>query len=621
MAPAWTDAAADHEQKALLAPPEATLRLDARAPSAVARERTAVSADFERETLAVALHDRATGEALFDYEVWTRTAGAIDTFTLTPLRTDAVGRIQLNARRLGFSELPAFVWLELRDHSTNSHRSPRSGRRYVEVERAADGTPALARIEVSVGPTVAFELELPSGLSAEDLDVSLHWSPPRPEDDSWLEQSAELREPISFGPHPGKLWVRFGEPTKISDSAWVELRSEDNRWRGGAWLHALVGVVDKPLTVELESATRVHGRFTWPADASERYGLDLRLAQVRGGAPEPSVISKFTGNDGRFAFEFVPPGRYRLWTADRNWRPFEYEFDVHAGENDIGVHALTPRRVVGAVRGVIRSSSGRFDGACHVSLSDAALSHDAPYDSSLDFEPRVEGDPASELVAHFEFEDVTEGEWFLYVHCHDGFQFPQSVMRVRAPADDIEILLDDPAMDVRIEIVESESGRDCEDVEFAWSCGGEHDVARGGGVELMLTRLPAAPERLAWRASAPGRQLALGTGLDFERTTRTDGTLELRGRIALEPGFGRRVCVRERGGETPVAGVEVFCDGELAGVTAQDGTVVLRRVDAPERITLRKSGWFQCSTTDLDARSGRYSSDGELYADMAPERP
>ncbi len=560
------------------------------------------------------VHDKATGEPLFDFQIgaWVKTLGGGSRVPGT--RTDERGRFSFGPRSLD-SEAQEIV-LNLTDHPSIRRRNVDDRRR---VKRAAAEAPfeLPLRIDFAVGPTVAFELVFPDKMTPSDFHVGLYGGPPPPHSWARPELEAELRAALDFGPHPGRPWVRFGEPTHQLDRAWIEVRSKDKRWRGGAWLTQLVGVVEKPLVIKLEASTRLTGRFTWPADVEVDHVQNLRLAALRSGEPLGSPMHGSAGSDGEFKFEFLTPGRYRLWTNDAHWKRFELEFDLAAGDNDLGVHALTPRRVVGPLRVVIRSKSGRFDGACHVSLSDTPLSHDAPFDHSIDFEPVVEGDESSERVAEWEFEDVTEGDWFLYVHCHNGFEFPESVTVVRAELALVEIVLDDPSMDVRVEIVEEGSGQPCTEAEFAWECGNESETERGATVKL--SHLPDTPERFTWIAWAPGRQLALGTGLDFERTVRADGGVELAGRIALAPGFSRRIRVRTRGDGAPVEGVEILCDGELAGVSGADGTFVLRRETEPERIALRKPGWIHLSTRDLDSRTGRYSSEAELYAHMELE--
>jgi hypothetical protein len=599
---------------------DAVADADATPPAETQRASTAPSSEPAPESEAMelsgAVHDKASGEPLFDFELgaWvkTRQGGA----RLPGTRTDEQGRFSFGPRSLA-SEAQEIV-VNSTDHPSIRRRNVPDQHR---VKRATPQSPfeLPLRIDFDVGPTVAFELEFPDEKPPSDFTVGLYGSRPPP--NSWArpELEAELRAALDFGPHPGRPWVRFGEPTQQLDRAWIELRSKDKRWRGGAWLTQLVGVVEKPLVVKLETTTRLTGRFTWPAGVEEEHVQGLRLAELRAGEPSGLPMHGSAGRDGEFKFNYLSPGRYRLWTNDAHWKPFELDFDVFAGENDLGAHALTPRRVVGPLRVVIRSKSGRFDGACHVSLSDKPLSHDAPFDHSIDFEPVVEGDESSERVAEWEFEDVTEGDWFLYVHCHNGFEFPESVTVVRAELARVEIVLDDPSMDVRVEIVEAESGQPCTEAEFAWECGNERETESGASVKL--THLPDAPESFSWIASAPGRQLALGTGLDFERTVRADGGVELARRVALAPGFSRRVCVRKRGDGAPLEGAEILCDGELAGVSGADGAFVLRRETKPERIAIRKPGWIHVSTRYLDARTGRYSSEAELYMHMEPEHP
>jgi hypothetical protein len=207
----------------------------------------------------------------------------------------------------------------------------------------------------------------------------------------------------------------------------------------------------------------------------------------------------------------------------------------------------------------------------------------------------------------------------VHVHCHDGFEFPAALATVQAPNEQLELVLDDPTLDVRVRIVEAESGRPCSNASVSWDCGDAHD--REDGAEFTLERLPLAPERFEWIASAPGRASARGTGLDFERLERPDGGVELVGRIALPLGFGRFVRASARSDGAPLEGVEVFGDGELLGRTGGDGVLEIRRETPPQRLEFRKPGWFVCRSRDFDPRTGRYSDDGELFAAFEPEQP
>jgi hypothetical protein len=592
------------------APPIETQRASTAPPS----EPTPASDAME---LSGVVRDKATGEPLFDFELgaWVGLHGGV---RLPHARTDEHGRFSFGPGSL--DDKAQEIAVILVDHPSIRRRNVREQHR---IKRATGEAPfeLPVQIDFATGPTVAFELELPKGLEASDFRAGLHWSPPGPDTWSHTDFEADLRAALDFGPHPGRPWVRFGEPSYHDDRAWIELRSKDKRWRGGAWLTKLVGVADKPLVVKFEASTRLTGRFTWPVGVEVEHVQKLRLSELRAGEPAGPLLCGSAGRDGEFKFNYLRPGRYRLWTNDAHWKPFELEFDLAPGDNDVGVHALIPRRVVGSLHVVIRTKSGRFEGACHVSLSDTPLSHDAPFDHTIDFEPVDEDDETSELVAEWEFDNVTEGDWFLYVHCHNGFEFPESVTVVRVESEfaEVEIVLDDPSVDVRVEIVESETGQPCTEAEFAWRCGDDRETESGASV--TLSRLPDMPERFTWIAWAPGRQLALGSGRDFERTVRADGGVELARRIELAPGFSRRVRVCTRGEDAPIEGAEILCDGELAGISGADGTFVVRRETRPERISVRKPGWIHVSTRELDARTGRYSGGGDVHAHMELEHP
>lgn len=592
------------------AEPSATPSRASVEPTASAND-PAGAAPHARELHGV-LVDRATNEALFAYGLRLgRMRGHGGDFAPS-LQTDVDGRFvwrALDPRCEGNTRL------KLVDHAASEPR--RNAAESVAIERLS-GAAQPARVAIDVGPTAAFDVAFPEGYAASDFEAFVSWSRPSGSRSNSEGTRTPLREPLTFGPHPGRPWMRLIEPRSEQDALWVELRSKDRRWRGGTWLKQLVGVVREPLSVRLEPSTRLRGRFVWPAGTDERW-IQLELMQLPLATSRRAPASGGAGEDGEFEFAFLEPGLHRLWSTSPHFAPLELEVDVRPGDNDLGAIELAPRRVAGAIRGLIRSRSGRFEGACHVSLSRRAFEHGAYFDHSLDFEPRDPSDPSSELVARIEFDDVTEGDWLVYVHCHDGFEFPAALATVQAPNEQLEIVLDDPTLDVRVSIVEAESGRPCAEASVSWDCGDAHD--RENGAEFTLERLPLAPERFEWIASAPGRASLRGTGLDFERLARPDGDVELVGRIALPLGFGRFVRAYSRSDGAPLEGVEVFGDGELFGRTGVDGVLELRRKTPPQRLELRKPGWFVCRSRDFDPRTGRYSDDGELSAAFEPEQP
>jgi len=563
------------------------------------------------------VHDKASGERLYDFEVAAWTHG-LTSAEMPHVRTDANGEFAFAGFPFDASKPTVLVSL-IDDPSIRRKHSGSTGERVkLEIKDASAPYAQPFRLEAYVGPTVGFEVEFPAGLSEADFSAVLDSSPPTIRSWRGAEMRSALRAPLGYGPHANAPWTRFGEPTEIADRVWVELQSNDRRWRGGAWLLQLAGVVETPLRIQLEPATRMVGRFIWPAGVEDDF-VQLKLSVLHEDGTVGASLSGGASSDGAFAFEFLLPGRYRLATTNAGWKPFTLDVDLRAGENDVGAHALEPRRVVGAVRGTIRSRSGRYEGACHASLSNVAFAHDAPFDHSIDFEPVDENDPNSERVAHFEFENVTEGAWLLYVHCHDGFEFPGSLTTVQAPADGLEIWIDDPACSVRVELVESDTGRPCDAAQFHWRCGDEFDLERGAVAEIAS--LPDDPKRFTWVASAPGRRLRVGTGADLTREAPPDGRVQLVGVVRLDPGFGALLTARHRGGLSALAGVEVRCDDVLVGRTDAKGQLLLSLASKPARITLSKPGWIHVSNRDFKAATGAFSDDAELYAEFEPERP
>lgn len=555
-----------------------------------------------RARLRGELRDDATGEPLPAYAIGVysfneRGAGK------RRIETDAQGRFES-----GFELQSGRTTLELIDHEGLAFRN-----RTVLSREFDAGDSALVDARAESGPTVFFEVEFPADLGPADFDARL--TPGLPFQGIPYPQPplhATVRAAHAATARPDLPWVRFGERPGWNGLAYVELRSMEGRWCGGGWIETTRGVVAQPVGIVLRPATRLLARVVGDGERDANFRLVERLAHDS--LQRPQQYAGSSDIDGELVIEFLEPGEYRLSTHDARWALFERDLTIAPGDNDIGELRLTARPVVGAIRGTIESRSGRYEGACHVSLSDTAFDHDALFDHSLDFE----ADASGRLVARIEIEDVTAGEWWLYVHCHDGFSHAQSRRRVIAPIDDLRIVLEDDSADVEIELSAAETGAALdEDSSVEWRCGEAFEVE--DGPHVRIEGLPDAPATWRFLASAPGRVPQRADGLSLQRLpSPANGRARYKGSIGLRAGFGAWLVLRDRTRYSRVEGASVTVDGQFVGRSDARGELWIEGSRRPERIAVEKAGWRWVASSGCDPADGRLHGDGEI--DIALER-
>lgn len=569
------------------------------------REATADAADgaaSRRARLRGELRDEATKEPLPAYTIGVYSSGDPGAGT-REIETDAQGRFESSF------ELPSGrVQLEWIDHEGQAFRNREFLRRDFDADVAAS-------IEASVasGPTLFFLLEIPPNLGAADFQARLTQGLPfqgiaYPQ----APLHARVRAAHASTARPDLPWVRFGTRPDWTGLAHVELRSMDGRWCGGGWIETTRGVVAQPVTIALRPATRLIARVAGEGerDASFRLVEQLEPESLQ----RPRVHAGVSDDDGELAIDFLEPGRYRLSTHDARWALFERDVTIAPGENDIGELHLFARPVVGAIRGTIESRSGRYQGACHVSLGDQPFQHDALFDHSLDFEADADG----RLVARIDIEDVTAGEWWLYVHCHDGFSHAQALRRVVAPIDDLRIVLEDASADVELELTAAEDGAPLgEDSGVEWRCGEAVEVE--DGPRVRIEGLPDTPGTWRFLATAPGRVALRADGSSLQRAASSvDGRALYTGSLRLRTGFGAWLVLRDRTRNSPVEGASVTVDGQFVGRSDARGELWIEGPHRPERIAVDKPGWRWVPSAGCDPAEGGLHGEGEI--DVALER-
>ncbi len=470
------------------------------------------------------------------------------------------------------------------------------------LHRNGESEPQPFRLAVPTGPTCWIQMELPEGTGWDDFSATLQTGRALPDQQARMGgYPTPLRPPMPGLRHPKLPWVRFHLPPAFQDIGWVQLSSHDQKWKGGAWLEPLHGQVSEPLVIELTPTTSVRGHFA--CDTMEEQ--DWVVLELVGQAPPEGfgrlpTYDGHAGDDGNFQFLDVEPGAYVLKTVDKAWFPWERKVLVRPGENDLGSFPLRARRIAGRVAGTVTSTSGTYEGFCHISLSQEIGQHGAPYDQSLDWED----DGLGNWVAHFAFEDVTEGEWQLYVHCHDGFDWSDLAQVVQAPAPAITLRLDDPTVDLHITTHDADSGVPVESESVLhWRRHTEHERILGPPYTVSGQQLPL--RGIQYLLFVPGYQPVSGDETQLNAHATAPGeTDSMRFSLPLTPGWGSILETVDRTQGVPVPGVGVWLDGLYAGHTNDRGRIALGLPQAPRSMRLEKPGWRWVSDATFAVRSG-----------------
>ena len=458
-------------------------------------------------------------------------------------------------------------------------------------------------LPAKTGPTCWIDCELPDGYLWSDFKAQL--SSGRilaGNTQSKAGYPVPVRAPMPGLRHPKLPWVRFHIAPRFYDLGWVQLISSDGKWKGGAWLRQLQGQTPDPLSIQLQTTTNASGRFQCDT-MEEQDWIVLQLEEV---APEEGPLSRRiydsgADDDGAFRFEDIEPGEYVLRTNDKAWFDFETPVTIRPGENDLGSFPLRARRIAGPVNGKVTSTSGKFQGVCHISLSGEIDLDGAPYDQSLDWVPDENG----EMHATFSFEDVTEGDWFLYVHCHDGFTWSHVAQTIQAPATDLVINLDDPTTTLDITIHDAETGLALDNaVRMNWSRHATSIRILGPPFILFDQQIPL--QGIHYRSSYPGYQPFAGdqdTLVQHETEESTEAHRKFS--IPLQPGWGCLLQVRDRTSGHPVSKVGVWIDDLYMGHTDERGEITLGLPAAPKNLRLEKDGWQWVSNRELKVKQGQ----------------
>jgi hypothetical protein len=575
------------------------VRIDAE----VASGATALRFEVER-IVAAPLHgevlDIRTREPVPDYELRLNGSGGRETVV-----TDAEGRFASEER---FEAGDIEIDLVDRAEPSRGGWQVQGGVPERRHEHRVEGREARpAKLRIPVGPTYRFDVDLPAGLDVEDFEAAfvapgagptlspLHEALGEPladergptrlffegmNDASRREKTAPLRagDPpwARFRSPLGRLLQRQFDPEETGEYE-LALRSRDGAWWGSATVTSIEGIEPEPVRITLGGRGALAGAVR-DEDGDPLPAVAVRLAEGPGSGARIVAAVK-AGRDGTYELRWIPVGDYELRAQSQRRPPGARMVTVVAGEvtrRDVTLRSPTGN---GAIAGVLRSRTGtlrdkggmlllrRIDGREFHTMQSASYRREN-----------------GEYVARFEFPDLPVGRYELTLEPRNNLRWSPLRMEVVPPATDLEFVCHDdvPTFDLEVRAVDAETGAP---VEECWA------VVRVAGRELdddyetdLYLDVPA-DDSLTWMVRARGYRIARGdrSALELGPEHRI---LEAR----LERGWGEVFRVTTHDGE-PLAGVELFVDGEPVGTTDVDGVIAIDRDARPQRIELRRAGW------------------------------
>lgn len=214
---------------------------------------------------------------------------------------------------------------------------------------------------------------------------------------------------------------------------------------------------------------------------------------------------------------------------------------------------------------------------------------------------------------HFEFEDVPVGDYELSLFALGAFHWEPKSVRVRAPAVGLDFVRFDreQALPLVFDVYDALTGDAI--VEFS-SAHLEQTVSETSGVFMHAGPFEGQAFPLAssfhWSVWADGYRASFGDETTFELR---DGKRVAR--VELRAGWSARIVVLGREPTLrPLYRARVEIDGVFAGVTDQDGALVVKRNAEPETIAVIYKGW-ELENDPFDPRPG---STAELRGFVLP---
>ncbi len=549
----------------------------------VSDENTPAVEAAHREQLTGQLLDAATSEPLPEYA-----------FELVDVRnqrqrlsTDAEGRFDATLHagplRARFLEMPRGPILEVG-----------------EVRFDAKGAaPAPLVLRVESGPTYRLSLAPRGMFTLEDLRSSLRMRGP----EGALVGSGRVHD----APTP---WVRIGPLAADADpAAQLTIESRDGVWRGTTTVSFGPGVRPGIASLTLEALGALEVRVLDPD------GKPVADANVVLGFDDGRSLLRRTQAEGLARFEFITASRATLKVNAARFLDHDQPVDLISGQVSKKEAWIARAPSLGAIRGVVRSDSGRYRERVAVRLAPL----DRP-DGPPPISAQIVWSQDAPTTGSFTIEDVPAGRWNLSVVEDDWFEWEPRHADVEAPLVGFELRVHDavPVADLVFQPHTLGGAPFDAPYNLRVSSGGSTDVQRATGVSAVVPSFPA-DQPLRWRVDATGCAPAVGDGTAFVVGSSSDGREQRVARPVLEPGWGELYRVTRSDNRRAVEGATVLVDGREMGKTDKDGRVYVRAAAKPSSVTFRFRDWKLEKKVDLSQRGG--SRDIERSVRLQPPKP
>lgn len=479
----------------------------------------------------------------------------------------------------------------------------------LQVDHELDeGEPRELALSVASGPTFMFAFTPAGEAPLETLRATLFVR-----DDE--DQQSVGGEPLRVGSVPARVtgddassstvftdayalpWVRFGPvPEPFERAERLEIRDAAGVWTGDARVVRTAGVEHAPVNVKLAGLASLRGRVVDESGAPvERALVELRPADA---ATKAKPRTTNADGDGRYHFDFVPPGN---WIASfKTLRHLVQEAPAVLAPKTVATldAALAPKPAVGAIRGEVVTQSGTSTPKARITLTLPRGDRSLPPLSTDVVWTTVEG----RKVGRFEFPALPEGPLQLRVDKSDWFTWEPAKFEVAPPREGLRILVyDDIATcDYAVRVRDRDNGLALERLhvwlEFE---GGPTRDRRTVSNEIFERGVPVG-RKFRWRVDRAGYGFAAGDESAFALEEHRDGRIVRVAELDLAPGWSELVRTVRRDGRA-IAGAEVFADGVSAGKTDDAGYLKLVLRDPPKRLEAKHADFTAQGRPDLQS--------------------
>ena len=545
------------------------------------------------------LRDRETGAPVPHYALdLTDAEGEVEV-----IWTDAEGRFESERSYAADDYILGYIDHPEYDKVTFDSGGSASMRRSIGVSLRWDPEQAPLELETSLGPTYRLAITAAFPWESSPLQGSLQSMHPA----MWESRpgNGAERAPVRSAPltgHDGP-WLRFWclYRSLRTDRPWLlRVETADGLWAGETTVPASEQGVSEPVALTLEPRARLElallsvGPLRSPVVTLEAVSDGTRRAMFASG----ETLRGNGMNESGFELSALPAGDYDLFLRSEGAEHVQATVSLVAGEVTRRELEVVGGVAIAHISGELRSQSGQYREQMILRLEGAG--------SSFTQRPQwAEHD--GQWVAPFEFVNLSAAEYNLRLSSErSNYRWNPYPLTVSPPTEGLILTCRDDEAVSEVEIRVTRAGTDegpCVDELIVEGCphpwtsmgssGGEDVPARSFYKNVPLD---AAVNWFAW-AEGCAPQWGDESALVSEGDVRVID-------VALEPGWGGRLWATSTSPAAPLAGVEVLLDGQSAGVTDEQGKLILVRPTAPARIDLVLEG-HHFEGGDYDAESGK----------------